>query len=162
MRKLRRRQFCSKRSWISDQIGYAPTDCDLAFNELVCDVYESLFPGNIIGNEHAYRGGSTDIGFLTPMMVATPIVSGGGCSGNLHGSDFHIDDPIYATVNGTKLEAALLWELLKDDAKIGNQIRADFKPKYDSWEAYFEELDKLNMTREAVTVHDEETIQLKF
>lgn len=145
---------------ISDQIGYTPNDNDLPFNQVVCDTYKEIFPDGTAINNHVYLSGSTDLGFLSPMISVSQISSGGGCSGDLHSSNFKVNDPTFGTVVAAKLEAMLLWNLLKNDAELGNRIKANFKPQYASREEYFQVLDKLNSTKNVVTVQENGDILL--
>lgn len=145
---------------ISDQIGYTPNDNDLPFNQVVCDTYKEIFPDGTAINNHVYLSGSTDLGFLSPMISVSQISSGGGGSGDLHSSNFKVNDPTFGTVVAAKLEAMLLWNLLKDDAELGNRIKANFKPQYASREEYFQVLDKLNSTKDVVTVQENGDILL--
>jgi amidohydrolase len=63
------------------------------------------------------RGGSTDLGDLSHLM---PVAQGwaGGVAGNLHGSDFRLEDGELAIVTPARILARAVAELLLDPARV--------------------------------------------
>ena len=77
--------------------------------------------------EHAFGGGSTDMGDVSHIMPAIE-TSANGCRGTGHGADYHIADPDVAYIAPAKVAAMTLIDLLADGAARAQKILQDFKP----------------------------------
>lgn len=112
---------------IEDTIGYVP------FKQ--CRDLSDVVKGNIanyIGLENIIEGkesmASGDIGDISTLM---PTIQFGfaGFSGNIHGSDFKVEDPEMAYIIPAKIVATTVLDLLKDDCKLGREIIENNKPQ---------------------------------
>ncbi len=132
---------------IIDAPGYAPEQNSPELNEIAAQsataVGRSFRCLDIIGT------GSTDMGDLSCIM---PTVQPhfGGAVGDAHGNNFYIDDPGYACVDSAKMQLAMLFLLLKEDARRAKDVLANFKPAFSSKEAYLAYVDALNVSGDRI------------
>jgi amidohydrolase len=107
--------------------GYLPLECD--------ETMTRYFRANAIAlvgeanyREVGHRGGSTDMGDLSQVMpVLHPYV--GGARGTGHGADYGIADPALAYVTPAKALAAMVVDLLTDDATGAREVLAQARPR---------------------------------
>ena len=145
---------------IIDTPGYAPLKNDYNMCLLAKEAADLAIPHqNCTLTDHT-SSGSTDMGDLCCIM---PVVHpyAGGATGNAHGNDFYISDPVSACVDCAKWQLAMLELLLKDSAVRAKQILSDFKPQFDSKEAYLSFIDSLNCSGDRI-VYDGENTTIKL
>ena len=115
--------------------GYLPLQQDLQMGRLMEKNALAVW-----GENSAHRGvpttGSTDIGDLSQLIPCIQPTCG-GYDGALHSKEFHIADPKIAYVDGAKLLAMTVVDLLANGAEAGQQIVNEFKPVFTK-EAYLE------------------------
>lgn len=85
-----------------------------------------------------------------------------GISGSMHGADFKVADPVRSCVNPAKLLCCLAYELLHDDAALGRKIVREFKPEFESKEAYFEAINRVAFSGRAVEYLDNGDVRLHY
>ncbi len=126
---------------INDLPGYGPHLNDSAMMEMSKEAYDAIIGRGEFRILDVIGSGSTDMGDLSCVM---PIVHpyAAGAIGNAHGSDYYIQDPEKACVDSAKMQMAMLYLLLKDDAKRAKEIIAGFKPRFGKKE-YIEYMEKL-------------------
>jgi amidohydrolase len=106
--------------------GYLPMTCDPAMVALFKDNAAAL-----VGAENyrqvGHRTGSTDMGDLSHVMpVLHPYM--GGARGTGHAADYEIVDEALAYVAPAKALAAMVIDLLGDDARAGREVLATARP----------------------------------
>ena len=74
-----------------------------------------------------------------------------GAVGNGHGKDYFIADPMKACVGSAKWQLCMLHVLLKDGAKKAKEIVQNFKPMFESKEAFFEYVDGIARDGDRIT-----------
>jgi metal-dependent amidase/aminoacylase/carboxypeptidase family protein len=107
--------------------GYLPLECD--------ETMTRYFRANAIAlvgeanyREVGHRGGSTDMGDLSQVMpVLHPYV--GGARGSGHGADYAIADPMLAYVIPAKALAAMVVDLMTDDAAGAREVLERARPR---------------------------------
>ena len=82
--------------------------------------------------------------------------------GTAHGSNYHIVDPVRASVNPAKVLAAMTAKLLYGDASLAHSIIDSYEPVFASKEAYFAAIDAINMNKKTVCYRDDGTVVLDF
>jgi len=83
-----------------------------------------------------------------------------GAKGRGHGSDYYIVDPIAACVGSAKLQIAMLYLLLSDNAKRANKVIEEFQPLYPSQKAYLEFMDTLATSGDRIEYENENTAKI--
>ena len=145
---------------ISDMPGYFPRKYGRDFK----DVFEKAFAPyveKIDFSDRDWSGSCSDMGDISSVMPALhPNI--GGAGGTLHGVDFCIPDPDMACVTSAKAQLLALKLLLEDEAKAAKQIVADYEPFFDSFQAYFDYMDKLDMDKETVSYGSDGSVTLNF
>lgn len=139
---------------IVDIPGYAPLNNAEGMIILAEDAFKAIFPNGTISVSRAMGSGSTDMGDLSQLM---PVVHpyAGGAVGTSHGSDYSIADPDAACVDSAKWQLAMLKLLLSDNAERAKRIKAEFKPAFESKEAYFAYLDGFNVGGDRIEYRDD-------
>lgn len=126
---------------IQDTPGYGPLINDPGMIAIAREAAGKI-PGAEFVESTAIGSGSTDMGDLSCIMPSIHPYAP-GASGVSHGADYYITNPELACVGAAKWQLAMLALLLKDDAARAKQIIADFKPRFESKEAYFEYVDSM-------------------
>ena len=135
---------------ISDIAGSEPLNEDRALTELCLGVFEEIGGKDcFFDDSQKWSAGSTDMG---DMSVNFPVIHpyAFGAKGTIHGKDFYIVDPVKACVNAAVLEFALIRRLLENDAAKAKEIKANFKPVFNSIKDYV--AFKKSQTSESQTV----------
>lgn len=127
---------------IKDMPGYSPLKNDSGMIKLCVDAAE-YYPETNLNSDPYISSGSTDMGDLSCIM---PVVHpyAGGSTGKAHGNDYEIADPEIACVLNAKWQLTMLTLLLQDNAKRAKEILDNFKPEFESKEAYLNYVDALN------------------
>ncbi len=145
---------------IIDMPGYAPHHNASDMIEVARDAYEQL-TGESFPVDDDYTTGSTDMGDLSCVM---PIVHpyAPGAAGKSHGNDYQIVDPEKACVTNAKWQLAMVKLLLGNGAERAKQIVANFKPQFESKEAYLAYMDSLNTNGDRIDYHEDGTAFAKL
>jgi len=146
---------------IFDTPGYAPLENDdnlIAISAeaaaLAIDEYEFTV-NDMIG------AGSTDMGDLSCIM---PVVHpyAGGAAGKAHGNDYQIIDPVAACIGSAKLQLGMLYILLSNGAERAKNVIAEYKPEFESKEAYFAFVDGISCKGNRIEYSDENTVTVNI
>ena len=133
---------------ITDFAGYAPLVNSKDMMLIAKNACEEIIPEYGFNYSEAIGSGSTDMGDLSCVMpVVHPYAA--GAKGTSHGSDYYIDDPVKACVGSAKMQMAMLFSLLKDDAKKANEIIANYKPQF-TIKGYVEFMESLNRSGDRI------------
>ncbi|MBR2635409.1 MAG: amidohydrolase [Clostridia bacterium] len=127
---------------IRDISGYAPLKNDNGMIELAKDAAMAALGEELEINERIGTG-STDMGDLSCLM---PVIHphAPGAVGKSHGSDYFVKDPERACVSSAKWQLGMLVLLLKNGAERARKIKADYVPRFESKEAYFDYVRSMN------------------
>lgn len=145
---------------IRDIPGYWPRKND---RQLMQVFEEAMAPvmDTIDCDPAAWGTGCSDMGDISSLMPALhPAV--GGATGKGHGTDFRISDPETACVDSAKIQLLALKLLLQDDAARAKKIIADYQPAFETKEAYFAYVDKLDLDKQTVTYGEDGTVTLNY
>ena len=108
--------------------GYLPLQQDLQMGRLMEKNAEIVW-----GKGSSHRGvpttGSTDIGDLSQLIPCIQPTCG-GYDGALHSKEFHIINPQIAYVDGAKLLAMTVIDLLANGAEAGKVVMKEFSPVF--------------------------------
>ena len=142
---------------IVDIPGYAPLQDDPKLMELSAEAAKLAIPEYEYHISDKFSSGSTDMGDLCCVM---PVVQpyAGGAQGRSHGNNYEIVDPVAACVGSAKLQLSMLLLLLQDEGKRAKVIIADYKPLFDSKEAYLAYMDSLNSSGDRIVYNEDETV----
>ena len=146
--------------YIQDKPGKMPLHCDGTLFDTCRDIITDLFGAEQI-RYISWSYGSTDLGDLSSLMPAIH-PEAAGISGSMHGADFKVADPVRSCVNPAKLLCCLAYELLHDDAALGRKIVREFKPEFESKEAYFEAINRVAFSGRAVEYLDNGDVRLHY
>ena len=105
--------------------GYLPLECDRTMAEMFRETAHAL-----VGEcrTAGHRGGCTDMGDVSHIMPALhPYM--GGASGTGHAADYAITNPQLAYVAPAKALAAMVVDLLGDDAAAAREVIAKARPR---------------------------------
>lgn len=142
---------------IVDIPGYAPLRDDPNLMELSAEAAKLVIPEYEYHISEKYSSGSTDMGDLCCIMpVVQPYAA--GAEGRSHGNNYEIVDPVAACIGSAKLQLGMLLLLLQDEGKRAKQIIADYKPLFDSKEAYLAYMDSLNSFGDRIVYNEDETV----
>ncbi len=107
-------------------------------------------------NPNGWGTGCSDMGDVGAVMPALhPWIS--GAIGSFHGNDMYITKPEIAVVQSAQLQYLFLHTFLDNDAQGAKEVIADYKPDFDSFQAYFDFADSLNLDVDAVSHEDGKT-----
>ncbi len=138
---------------INDMPGYAPHLNDENMAKLTKEACSLILPEVEFTIDEKFSSGSTDMGDLSCVMPAVHPYAGGAI-GTGHGSDYYIEDPQKACIGSAKMQMAMLYLLLKDDAKKANEIVAGFKPRFTKKE-YIEYIESLFDSSDRIEYSDD-------
>ena len=142
---------------IVDIPGYAPLHDDPSLTALAAEAAKLAIPEYDFQVYDTFSSGSTDMGDLSCVMpVVHPYAS--GTQGRSHGNNYEVVDPVAACVGSAKLQLGMLLLLLEEDGKRAKQIVADYKPLFDSKEAYLKFMDELNKEGDRIIYNEDETV----
>lgn len=146
---------------IADTPGYAPLKNDANLIQVAVEAAQLAIPQYEFVVLDQIRSGSTDLGDLSSIM---PVVHpyAGGATGRAHGSDYQIADPVAACVSSAKMQLAMLWILLSDNAKRAKKVIAEFNPQFSSKEAYLAFVDKLEVSGKRIEYTDPSTVTVRI
>lgn len=141
---------------IIDTPGYAPLNNDSNLIQISEEAAKLAIPEYEFTVSEKFSSGSTDMGDLSCVM---PVVHpyAGGAEGRSHGNNYEIKDPVAACVASAKMQLGMLLILLSDDGKRAKQVIAEYKPPFDSKEAYLSYMDSLSCSGNRIVYNDDET-----
>lgn len=135
---------------VIDRPGYSPLINDTTLVKLTEEVAVEYFGADRVNNHGKWGAGSTDMGDLSCVMPSIhPHMA--GCSGNSHGDDYLVTDPVKACLGAATVQVGLAEKLLADDAKLAKQVIANAHLRYPSKEAFFEDIDQFMSDKELVS-----------
>jgi len=144
---------------LCDRCGYSPLVNHTGMMNLGQEVLQSYLPADEIKFDDTWGSGCTDMGDLSAVMPAfQPYVS--GACGVDHGKDYGIADPDQACVESARFQLLYLHRLLENDAAAAKEILASEKPLYESFGAYFADMERLVLDKNAVIVQNDGTVVL--
>ncbi|MBO5928748.1 MAG: amidohydrolase [Clostridia bacterium] len=139
---------------IVDFFGYAPRNDDPNMIRLTAKAAELAIPEQNFEVSDTFSSGSTDMGDLSAIMpIAHPLT--GGTRGHAHGSDYEIADPIAACVDCAKLQVAMLYVLLSNNAAEAKKVIREFKPQFASKEEFFKAVDAFAKNGNRITYNED-------
>ena len=139
---------------ITDFAGYAPLKNCEDLMMVTKEAVNTILPEEEFSYSTVIGSGSTDMGDLSSVMpVVHPYC--GGNQGTSHGSDYYIADPVRACVKSAQMQLAMLYILLKDNAKRANEIVANYKAPYTIKE-YLNFMESLNRSGERIEYAEDE------
>lgn len=134
---------------IQDIPGYAPLNNDQNMIDVLMEAAKIAVPEHPFTYNPAIGSGSTDMGDLSCIMpVVHPYM--GGAVGKGHGSDYYIADAETACVGSAKLQLEMLHILLSNGAERAQKVIAEFKPMFESKQAYLAYMDSLNCSGDRI------------
>lgn len=145
---------------IIDRAGYSPLNNNTDMLYAAKEAYETLFSGEEFTVTQTRSTGSTDMGDLCCIMpVIHPYAP--GAEGTSHGSDYVVADPEAACVKNAKWQLSIINTLLGNGAERAKKIVAEYRPLFDSKEAYFAYVDSLTSSGERIIYNDDGTAFIK-
>ncbi|MBR7110814.1 MAG: amidohydrolase [Clostridia bacterium] len=133
---------------IIDIPGYAPLENSSGMRDLYLEGFKLALPDEEVFYRPFYTTGSTDMGDMSQIFPTVhPHMK--GADGKGHGNNYQIVDPINLCVNSAKVQLAMLWLLLKDDAKRAKEIIKNFKPNFTK-QSYLDYVDKINVSGDRI------------
>ena len=127
--------------------GYLPTIAQTFPEELVDGVKEITDKPFALRGPGFHSAGSTDVGDVQQLLPVYTFRTG-GMVGGTHQSDFDIVDEDEAYVLTAKIFAISAYRMLKDGAKLGKSLKAEYKPRFAGKEEYIEFMNKFNGVEE--------------
>lgn len=142
---------------ISDFPGYAPLVNDVEMRKVFKEAVNTVLPAEDVTETDTFSSGSTDMGDLSQVM---PVVHpyAGGAVGTSHGSDYYIEDPMKACVGSAKVQLAMLFLLLSDNASRAIKIKKEYKPNFNSIKDYLCYIDSLNASGERIEYNGDKAV----
>ena len=139
-----------------DRPGYSPLINDKTLVRLAEEVATEHFGADRVSNHGRWGTGSTDMGDLSCVMPAIhPHMA--GCSGNGHGDDYLVTDPVKACLGAATVQICMAERLLQDNAKLAREVLENAELRYPSKEAFFADIDQLLSDKDLVG-YDGDTI----
>ena len=147
---------------IVDIPGYAPLDNDINMINVAKEAFEAVFPGQtFLVDLNGINTGSTDMGDLSGIFPSIhPYCA--GVTGNGHGSDYYIVDPEKACVMNACWQVCMIQLLLGNNATRAKDVIANFKPKFNSKEEYFDFIDAINSSGDRIVYNEDDTANVKL
>ena len=139
---------------VIDRPGYSPLINDATLVKLTEEVAGEYFGADRVNNHGRWGTGSTDMGDLSCVIPSIhPHMA--GCSGNSHGDDYLVTDPVKACLGAATVQVGLAEKLLKDDAKLAKEVITNADLRYPNKEAFFADIDQLMNDKDLVSYEDD-------
>ncbi len=146
--------------YLQDIPGYWPRRHSEKGVRLVKDSMDQVLD-NFVVNMAGWGTGCSDMGDVSAVMPALhPHI--GGAEGLSHGNDYRITDPDLACVKSAKAQLIFLVMALSDGAARAKEIIEDYKPRFATYQEYYDYVDKLNLDCRAVSYEGDHTVKLSF
>ena len=138
---------------IQDFPGYAPNINSTEMLDVAQEAAALAVPEEVYDRTNHFNTGSTDMGDLSSIMpVVHPYAA--GATGTGHGADYYIVDPEKACVKSAKWQLGMVKILLSNNAQRAKEIVANFKPLFESKDAFLAYCDSLNDSGDRITYSD--------
>lgn len=146
---------------IVDNAGYAPINNDKGMIEVTSEAAKLAIPEENFAVTDYFSSGSTDMGDLCGLM---PIIHpySAGVEGKSHGDDYYVVDPERACVKSAKLQLAMLYVLLSNNAERAKKVIADFEPVYKTKEEYFDFIDKISSYGDRIVYREDGVAEVRL
>ena len=141
---------------IIDMPGYAPEIHDSNMIEIFKEAMALALPTEPFNVSDNTSSGSSDMGDLSGIMPTIQPHSAGAV-GKGHGNDYFITDSKRATVDTAKLQLAMIWLLLSDNAERAKKTISEFTPRYASKDAYLDYVQSIFRRGDRITYNDDGT-----
>ena len=142
---------------IVDIPGYAPLHNDEHLIQISSEAAKLAIPEYPYYVSDKFSSGSTDMGDLSCIMPVVHPYSG-GTQGRSHGNNYEVVDPVAACVGSAKLQMGMLLLLLENDAQRAKKVIAEYKPVFETKEAYLQYMDSLNKAGDRIVYNEDETV----
>lgn len=139
---------------INDTFGYCPYKNDEGLITIANEVLQELSNGEQTLEIWATDPGCTDIGDLSCLMPVVHLFAP-GTKGKGHGADYYVTDKETACVVSAKWQLGILSALLNNAGKKAKDIVEQYKPLFETKEAFFDFKDALNASGDKIT-YDED------
>lgn len=144
---------------IVDRPGYSPLINDLNLCKLAQEVAGECFGAERVDYHGRWGTGSTDMGDLSAVMPSIhPHVA--GCSGNSHGDNYLVTDPVKCCLGAATVQVAMAQRLLENDAALAKYVIEHADLRYPSKEAFFADIDQLMNDKDLVSYGENERIEI--
>ena len=142
---------------IVDIPGYAPLHDDKNLIQVSAEAAKIAIPEYEYHVYDKFSSGSTDMGDLCCIM---PVVHpyAGGTEGRSHGNNYEVVDPVAACVGSAKLQLGMLLILLSNGAERAKKVIAEYKPLFESKDAYLEFMDSLYKEGDRIVYNTDESV----
>lgn len=126
---------------IEDIPGYMPGDYDNGLKPLACKVMKELVGEENVGPPGKHSAASSDMGDLSSLM---PVIEASVSKIKRgHSEEYEILDAENLYITGTRFLAAMIAELMSNNAEEARKIVDNYKPLFKSKEKYFAFADSL-------------------
>ena len=132
-----------------DFLSYFPLTCEQALMDFVKAAADRVIPEENLLVIDKHTPGSTDLGDLCALIPVVHPFSA-GITGSIHGNDFYIKDSERAVVKSAKLQLALLYLLLSDNAKGAKSVIEGYTPIFKNKKDFFAFVDGISSLRVGV------------
>lgn len=140
---------------IDDMPGYAPLNNDASLREVFKNAVDEL--GYPYDYNEARGTGSTDMGDMSG-IIPTIHPYAPGATGIGHGANYYIKNTDTALVGSANVQLKMLSILLSNGAERAKKVIADFKPEFESKQAYLDFIDSLVSTGDRIEYKEDEAI----
>lgn len=145
---------------VVDRPGYSPLINAPMLVKLTEEVAGEYFGADRVSNHGGWGCGSTDMGDLSCVIPSIhPHMA--GCSGNSHGDDYLVTDPVKACLGAATVQVGLAEKLLQDNAKLAREVIEKTQLRYPSKEAFFADIDQL-MNDKDLVAYDGDTVTVSL
>lgn len=146
---------------IIDIPGYAPLNNDEDMMRVAQEASAIAMPDLEFHMGSGKGSGSTDMGDLSCIMpVVHPYAP--GAIGKGHGNDYYIEDPELACVTCAKWQLVMLNLLMGNGAERAQKIVDEYKPLFESKEAYLAYVDEMNASGDRIVYGEDGIAQVKI
>lgn len=137
---------------INDKPGNLPFKSDTVMTARLRTIITDIFGEGVIADA-GWDTQSSDVGDLSSLM---PVIQHlcMGASGTQHGDDYFIADRQKAVYNPATVMLCLIFDLLDNNGLLAQKVIREYKPLYQTKEAYFETINQINQTRDLVEYQD--------
>ena len=147
---------------LCDRLGYSPEVHDLDYMELVEQCCCDLVGADRVDFDPGKWGTiSSDFGDVTSVMPGVQFFAM-GAHGALHSTDYHVISPDRICLNSSKAQLFVADALLSNGAENAWRIIKNYKAPYPSMEAYFADVDKLMLDKDAVKYAPDGSVTVDF
>ena len=146
---------------IEDVAGYEALNEDANLREVALTVFDELVGKDEYTYVDKWLASSTDMGDISTLFPAIHAYAS-GAKGTSHGKDYYIEDAYNACVNSAKFQFGLIRKLLENDAKKAKEVKAKFKPIFNSIDEYLEHKRSINKNKNTVIFNQDGTITLDY